>query len=367
MAASVASATGADYILRQNALAAPQASVPVTAPLAQDAASAPAGGSAATQAPLWPSLEGRKVRIGLLLPQASPLLGEAASVVRAGFAAALASEARADVGVTEYAFADRSGLEQAYRALVAQGVNVVVGPMTRGEIGQLAPLTGGVPVLALNTTEGLAPRPKLYSLSLSVEAEARQVASLMKEDGVQRPLLVFGADTLSQRLRDAFLETWTARRGTAPAVLAFDTASGATLDAALSGADAVFFALPARESAQLKMILPSDRPVYATSLVNVRESLPALSGVRFVDMPWLLMPEHPLVRQYPRPAQALTVPTERLYALGVDAYRLALRLAGTPPAPGARVDGVTGELRLQRDLQFQRTLPRWVKIDSAQP
>ena len=52
-----------------------------------------------------------------------------------------------------------------------------------------------------------------------------------------------------------------------------------------------------------------------------------------------------------RPAEPLTLATERLYAQGIDAFRLARRLAGRS-TPGLALDGVTGWLQLRgRDVQ----------------
>ncbi|MGL6071517.1 MAG: penicillin-binding protein activator [Craterilacuibacter sp.] len=358
MAASVVAAQTPDYILQQNS--ASLTSIPVLVEPSQAPFAAESSMPAAASAPVVPGFAQAKVRIGLLLPLSSPSLGEAAAVVRQGFNAALHGDARRDVGVAEAAFSDENGALEAYRSLLAQGANVVIGPLTRTGISRIAPHIS-VPTLALNSLEGVTVRPKLYSLSLAVDAEAKQVAGMMADNGHQRPLLVYAKDGLSQRLRQAFSSGWLQRRGSGPLQLDVDDAHGEALDAALAQADAVFLALGGREAALVRAVLPQDLPAYATSQVNVRESLPVLSGVRFVDMPWLLMPDHPVVRTYPRPERALTVSTERLYALGIDAYRLALRLSMQKNVSGLRLDGVTGDLRLGRDQQFQRTLPTWVR------
>jgi outer membrane PBP1 activator LpoA protein len=100
--------------------------------------------------------------------------------------------------------------------------------------------------------------------------------------------------------------------------------------------------------------------VYGTSLVNRNDLDPAakfeLNGVRFVDMPWFTLRDHPAVAIYPRPAVPVTSELERLYALGIDAYRLALEIM-TVPSPGqVTLDGVTGYLMLDDARQFQREL-----------
>jgi len=79
-----------------------------------------------------------------------------------------------------------------------------------------------------------------------------------------------------------------------------------------------------------------------------------LAGVRFLDMPWLLQPDHPAVMVYPRPAFGGAVELDRFYALGIDAFRIARSLlAGKSEAA---LDGVTGRLTLGRDRHYVRAL-----------
>jgi outer membrane PBP1 activator LpoA protein len=120
----------------------------------------------------------------------------------------------------------------------------------------------------------------------------------------------------------------------------------------LKEVQAALAALDAREAAFIRPRLPAALPVYATSQVNLGGAEAALlaadlEGVRFVDMPWLLEPDHPAVMIYPRAEVALSGELQRLYALGIDAYRLAAEwVAGRRDF---ELDGVTGRLRVQRD------------------
>ncbi|WP_280954889.1 penicillin-binding protein activator [Paludibacterium denitrificans] len=74
-------------------------------------------------------------------------------------------------------------------------------------------------------------------------------------------------------------------------------------------------------------------------------------------MPWFLMAQHPAVKRYPRPTQAMTLQTERLYALGIDAYRMAVQLARSRSSANLRLDGVTGDLRVGKNRVVERQLP----------
>jgi hypothetical protein len=83
-----------------------------------------------------------------------------------------------------------------------------------------------------------------------------------------------------------------------------------------------------------------------------------LNGVRFVDMPWLLQPDHPAVMVYARPdvSQPIAGDSERLYAFGIDAYRIAADLAHESRILHEPLDGVTGRIVMTRDRHFVREL-----------
>jgi outer membrane PBP1 activator LpoA protein len=119
--------------------------------------------------------------------------------------------------------------------------------------------------------------------------------------------------------------------------------------------DAVFLALSAREASLVRSRIPRGIAVFGTSLLNVGDPAGSpvasalafdLEGVRFVDMPWLLQPDHPAVMVYPPPARPMTLEMARLYALGIDAFRIAqVWMKGEQRF---EVDGVTGRLRVDR-------------------
>jgi len=372
-----AHAQAPDYIIQSNAaplnpvreLIAPLAKPrPVSPP--RVAASSPAVAMAAAAAsPLVAApvashpARGKKIRIGLLLPSESKTLGEAAQVVRAGFDAAAATDGNADLVYIDEQAPD---VLARYREAVSSGVKVMVGPLTRQGIARIASHVT-VPTLALNALEpGVAVNRKLLSLSLTVEGEAHQMAHVMHDDGRVNPLVIGAGDVLSRRLVQAFSEQWKKETGSVARVLDWPVSS--SLADALSQSDAVFVAMAAPDAAALKAALPSGMTVYATSQLNSRKPEAALAGIRFIDMPWFLMTEQAEVRHYPRPSSVMTVQTERLYALGIDAYRLAVQMGSGKWTPSSlKLYGVTGDLRLGRDRQFERILPLAVMMSESRP
>ncbi|MDC7698831.1 penicillin-binding protein activator [Vogesella indigofera] len=356
MAASVAAAQSPGYILQQNQqtlrnIGASAAS----APLASPAVAAPATPTA--------KLSDNKPRLhlGLLLPVEAPQLGDAAQVVKAGFDAAAQQDS--NVQLSFVALASENDAVKGYQQLLAAGANVIVGPLTREGAANVA-AQASVPTLVLNTLSKAPAGGKVWSLSLAVESEARQIARMMRDDGRKAPLVLFNNDALSTRLRAAFSESWTQRHPSAPLELNMTQPDGAQLSTLLAGADSVFLALDDKEAEASRALLPAELAAYATSLINTRQAAPALDGVRFVDMPWFLMPNHPDAAGIARPATPLTKATERLYALGVDAFRLGKALGQSRNPASIRLRGVTGDLQLGKDWVIQRELPTAIRGES---
>jgi uncharacterized protein len=116
----------------------------------------------------------------------------------------------------------------------------------------------------------------------------------------------------------------------------------------------------------VRPFVPGGLATYATSLsVNPRADPVVnldLQGLRYVDMPWFVQPDHPAVMAYPQPKSPLSVDQERLYAFGIDAYRLVVLLLRGEARRGP-LDGVTGRITLEGNT-FVRTLVP-VEIDSG--
>lgn len=354
MAASVAIAQSPGYILQQNqaplASGSPARAVPAPVPAAAQVPAAAAPKPVPTAA-----AKVRTVHLGLMLPLNSPQFGEAAQVVKAGFDAAAAADGSADISLV--AMDDDSQPAKAYQQLVANGASFIIGPLTRVGAANLA-ASSKLPTLVLNTLDKAPPAgSKVWSLSVAVETEAQQIARMMRDDGHQQPLVLFNKDNLSQRLRQAFAEEWRSKNKAAVRELDITTPDGGSLQAALSASDSVFLALDTKEVEATRALLATEMPVYATSLANVRHPSPVLNGLRLVDMPWFLIPNHPETRQIARPSTPMNKATERLYALGVDAYRLGLALASNKNPAQIRLGGVSGDLRIGKSWVVQRELP----------
>ena len=118
--------------------------------------------------------------------------------------------------------------------------------------------------------------------------------------------------------------------------------------------EAALLAVDGGEAALAKSYVKSI-PTFTSSQVNERqprEALRDLDDVVFVDIPWLVDPEAAGVAGLKRP-DFPNAALDRLYALGIDAFRVAQAFAGGPPA-NLEMDGATGRLSLDGTRQFVR-------------
>lgn len=300
--------------------------------------------------------------IALLLPLKSAAFGRAAEMVRQGFMAASQIQA-GKLPVTVYPSDDKTdNIVAAYQQATQAGARIVVGPLTRNGVSALAAsVLVNVPTLALNLPEqgGELP-PQLYVFGLAADQEARQMARAAHAAGKAQAAVLASANPLSKRIQQAFSEEWDALGGASARVLFFNGANAAELrDALGKKPEVLFLAMDGRDARLLAPFLPRDVAIYATSQVySGNGSLLKyhdLNGVQFVDMPWLLQPDHAAVMVYPRPVAPLGADLERLYALGIDAWRLTLMLQKSKSGASFSLDGVTGLLTLDaRSHQIQR-------------
>ena len=300
--------------------------------------------------------------IAVLLPLKSASIGRQADAVRLGVLEASKVHHGTTLPVIIHATSDDAyDVVQAYEEAVRSGAQLVIGPLMRSAVTALSGTKlVTVPTLALNAPEiDTAIPPELYVFGLQVENEAKQVAQLARKQGRRNAVIVASESSLSRRLGQAFADEFVRRGGTIQDEFAYtsDTPSLMKLrDSLASGfGDVIFLALDAPRARLIRSYLGNSTTIFATSLVHTSNdalSSHELDGVYFVDMPWLLTPDHPAVMSYSRNEQA-GLEFQRFYALGIDAYRIAQELLhGTPSA--TPIDGVTGYITLGRDHRFLR-------------
>jgi outer membrane PBP1 activator LpoA protein len=302
--------------------------------------------------------------VALILPLSSPALGRVADAVRLGFLAAAEVAGSNALPVRIYpAIDDGPAVLELCRTAQRDGAILVVAGLTRdGATGLARSDCPRQPTLVLNQPQETQMPERMYSISLAAEQEARQAALMAISDGWRAAIVIASNQPLSRRVADAFEREWGRAAGEARRV----TFSGGAEEApaikeriaSLRG-DMVFLALDQAATRAMRPYISATLPIYTTSLgVDPRAEATVnvdLEGVRYVDMPWFVQPDHTAVMVYPPPKVAMGVEQERLYALGIDAYRLCGVLLQAQAGSFA-LDGVTGRIALDADRHFARTL-----------
>ena len=305
-------------------------------------------------------------RIALLLPDDEGAYRRAAEAVLMGVKAAHEVDG-AGVMVESFDLDDeRSDVPGLLQRIAGRGYSIAIGPITRTGVNRLAEIdTLPLPVLTLNVPEpGYMLPAGCVQFGLPVEDEGAQIAHFaidraIRQAGavVPRGLAIADqASSLAQRSAGAFLDTWRALGGEAYDMLALDLRMLYDLPRILGGvrADAAFIALSPEAVPAVREALGPDTPLYGTSRLDIGAvpdtkagellANPALDGLHIVEMPWQVERKHATVLAYPRSEKIPHLELQRLYALGIDAYRVARELV--LGRQQIEIDGVTGWLRV---------------------
>jgi outer membrane PBP1 activator LpoA protein len=341
-------------------------------------------------------------RVALLLPLQGPF-ALAARSVRDGFMSAYFAEPRQKPLVRVYDSGEGGDAAlAAYERAVADGAEVVVGPLARDAVSALFERAEiRAPLLALNRGAGAPPPPGSVSFALAPEDEGIAAAERMLRRGWRRAIAVAGSDEGAQRALGAFRERMQQRDAQIVAEIRLPegTPDYATLirqalssagtrstpaaegDAAAApdaapaslpvAADAIFLAT---RSAQARLFVPQlrvagvyDVPIVATSQVAAGDANARmdreLDGIEFTEVPWLMgeLPGVPARAPLAAALESARGGGARLFAFGLDAFRLLGHLDQLGADPNQRLDGATGQLWLDGFGQVQRS-PGWARF-----
>jgi uncharacterized protein len=308
----------------------------------------------------------RAPHIALILPLKSTQFRRAAESLRQGVTAAYEWSPNATkLPLKIYPVEDeKTAMLAAYEEALSGGARAFIAGMTRDGASQLLTRVHSVfPVLALNQPERGTNLPdNFFSMSLSLDEEARQVARVAYGEGRRRAVVITSTQPLAKRVQAAFEQEWKRLNGdlAEPAFYVAEQNALIKMRTALLGAapDMAFISGDVIMARNVRPYIPPSLPAYGTSQIypgrSERQAKIDLQAVRFIDMPWMLEPDHPAVMIYPRLPSATVLESERLYALGIDAYRVAELLRSGEK--NIRLDGVTGNISLVANHFFVREL-----------
>lgn len=343
-------------------------------------------------------------QIAVLLPETGRY-AKAANAIRSGIIAAWYQQPAENR--PKIHFYDSSSEQQvwpAYNKALDDGAEIIIGPLQKSSVLQLA--RAGelpVPVLALNsiTTDTTNPA-NLFQFALSPEDEARQVADRAWLDGKRQPLILYPEGDWGNRITEAFNKRWQeldesiagqqsynvntsdfAQPIQALMQLDQSTNRNKRLQTLLGkklkfeprirqDGDFIFLVSRSRQTKEIKPQLQfhyaGELPVYGishawTGQLSSQEA-PDFSGIMLPDIPWLLMKddENSLSQNRLRTIfPDSNTQLGRLYAMGIDSYRLLTNLYRLESNGMETLDGETGNLYMDSEHIIHRQLV-WVTL-----
>ncbi len=336
-------------------------------------------------------------RIALMLPL-SGRLEKVSEAIQNGFLYAFYQdpEQLAELDIID-ASSDPAQFNLQYEQAIQNGADFIVGPIDKELVDLLQQRESlQVPTLTLNYgNDQDEARLNLYQFGLRPEDEAVQIADYALAEGRYHALVLVPDTEWGYRLQSAFTRRFESLGGRVvgsniyPARKSDYSASITNLLNLTSSnqrksilqqsikeqvkfearrrqdVDMIFIAANARQARlikpQLKFHHAQDLPVYATSHISSSNSNADddrdLNDILFVDIPWMLdssnNADYRQINQYwPDQSQRFS----RLFALGIDAYRMIPSLRRLMINPEEKAQHHTGSLSVDNTGRVKRSL-----------
>ena len=331
-----------------------------------------------------------------------PLSGKLATTgtaVRDGIMAAYYQAKKAGASIPEIRIYDTSKTSDfwsLYKQVILDGNELVIGPLAKQSVTRLQQESRlPVPTLALNygLRDATENPDQLFQFGLAVEDEAELAALYARQQGYHNAVALMPRGPWGERVFKRFSDTWQAQGGrlieaqffngkgdynkVISKLFAIDDSErrvrnlkrqlGTNIEFQARRRGDIDFIFVAAQPEQARQIKPTlafnfakDIPMIATS--QIYSGKPSkikdrdLNTVVFCDIPWIL--ENSELKQqihklWPKSKGGL----DRLYALGIDAYRLYPRLGQIKVLKNSNIQAQTGQLAMDRHGQIIRTLP----------
>lgn len=287
------------------------------------------------------------------------------------------------------------------------GADFIIGPLLKNNVQAIANLPArrvSKPMLALNRV-GDANNDNLWQFGLDPETEGKLVANYAAQNGYERAIIIRQAGNLGERLSQSFKDEWQHHGRVVEEVtlgsassFAADVRNVLNIEASQQRAgdvkkilgtkvdfegrrrtdiDLIYLALENDKARQIKPLLDfyyakdvttMAPPSIFSGVLSVKQDRD-LNGVIFCDMPWLIDSTHPdqeLRRELKKAYPDGFAKHARLYALGLDAFRISEQYARMMAFGHLGISGATGTLTLNNNHQIERKLP-FAKMKSGIP
>lgn len=315
-----------------------------------------------------------------------PLTGQysvAAQAVREGFISAYYLNARnnpaSQIDLRIYDTVADKEVVRAYTKAVDEGANIIIGPLTKPGLDALIGskrVDNNMTVIALNTLEGRLRLPRhLYLFALSPEDEAYRIAEQAWYDGRTHAAALVEQDSFGRRAVASFKRRFEQLGGQVSDIVYFNqnrdledplryvlkveeikNSTGEPTIYSRKDIDFLFLVAKPEQARQIPPLMQfyfaKGIPIYATGSIYSGVANPGrdsdLNGIIFCDSPWIINPNNRNSNLNSMAKQLLTQPQvqERLFAFGVDAFKVAKDINQLSSSTQFKTNGVTGQLSM---------------------
>ncbi|OCB03577.1 hypothetical protein BBC27_07235 [Acidithiobacillus ferrivorans] len=262
---------------------------------------------------------------------------------------------------------------------IKEGCKVFVGPWLPQDINAVAAVRkpSDPPIITLGVVPGVQ-QSGLYTLSLSRNVAAQQIAVQSYGAGYRRAYVLYPQDSSGAAIQADFIATWKKLGGEVGGVATYLPGHTFTNEAQrlLSGSpgqDSFVFLVTNAKNANAAVssirLINNSVPIFSPALLH-GAALPndarGLSGIASVDMPWIINSG----QSWPQAVLLLrsTLPNAsdaqwRMAAFGLDAYRIAERVLDKDTT--GSLAGATGTLHFVTRNQVIRDM-EWMEVENGQ-
>lgn len=271
----------------------------------------------------------------------------------------------------------------------ADGMDLIVGPLLKGDVATLATANTPLNILALNELDTPIARPNVCYFSLSPEDEARNAAQFIRQDNKTAPLVLTPDNNFGRRIAQSFADEWQKNGGGVVLHQTFSGNPGSSLSltgipvqpassAAVQpegtmvqpqpvsgGVDSVYIIATSDQLIYIKPALEfatsaRGRPAfYASSRSNKagtgKDFQFEMEGLKLTDIP-LIAGGNPQLLSQAAGKFGNDYTRVRLYAMGMDAWRLANQF-GDMQRHTLRMNGASGDITVTDNCTVYRHLP----------
>lgn len=273
----------------------------------------------------------------------------------------------------------------------ADGMDLIVGPLLKGDVATLSTANTPLNILALNELDTPIARPNVCYFSLSPEDEARNAAQFIRQDNKTAPLVLTPDNSFGRRIAQSFADEWQKNGGGVVLHQTFSGNPGSSLSLTgvpvqpssaaqpdgtvvqpqpvSGGVDSVYIIATSDQLIYIKPALEfatsaRGRPAfYASSRSNKagtgKDFQFEMEGLKLTDIP-LIAGGNPQLLSQAAGKFGNDYTRVRLYAMGMDAWRLANQF-GDMQRHTLRMNGASGDITVTDNCTVYRHLP-WLEF-----